>query len=145
MRKFIKFILFLLVIAVIGIQFIKVEKTNPPVTGDIKAPEEVKYIFKKACYDCHSNETKWPWYSKYAPVSWLIADDVEEGRKHLNFSEWETYDDTKKSKKKSDIWEQINEDEMPIKMYTYLHPGSILDISQKKTIKEWATKKRTWE
>ena len=120
MGKFIKYIFILLIIAVIGIQFIKVDRTNPPVIGDIKAPDEVKNIFKKACYDCHSNETKWPWYSHVAPVSWIIEDDVSDGRRHLNFSEWENYKDTRKSKKRDEIWDEVKDGDMPIKMYTYL-------------------------
>ena len=141
MGKFIKFIFVIIFFALIGIQFIKVDKTNPPVAGEIVAPEQVKNIFKTACYDCHSNETKWPWYSNIAPVSWLIEDDVVEGRKHLNFSEWEKYNDKKKSRKQEEIWEQISEDEMPLKIYTYLHPKSILDLNQKAIIKNWATRK----
>ena len=145
MGKFIKYIFILIIIAVIGIQFIKVEKTNPPVTGDIKAPAEVKNIFRNACYDCHSNETEWPWYSSVAPISWFIEDDVRDGRKHLNFSEWETYKDTRKTKKRGEIWDEVNEGSMPLKMYTYLHPKSNLDFNQKSIIKEWATKKKAWE
>ena len=145
MGKFIKYIFILIIVAVIGIQFIKVEKTNPPVTGDIKAPAEVKNIFRNACYDCHSNETEWPWYSSVAPISWFIEDDVRDGRKHLNFSEWETYKDTRKTKKREEIWDEVNEGSMPLKMYTYLHPKSNLDFNQKSIIKEWATKKKAWE
>lgn len=145
MRRFIKYLLFLLIIAVIGIQFIEDERTNPPVTGDLIAPSEVKNIFRKSCYDCHSNETSWPWYSKIAPMSWLIEKDVNEGRKHLNFSEWETYNDSHKAENKSEIWEEVNSEEMPLKNYTYLHPNSVLDYSKKSIIKEWATKKKAWE
>ena len=85
-----KFIIFLVVV-IIGIQFIPVERTNPPVVSDIDAPSEVKDILRKACYDCHSNETKWVWYTKIAPASFLAVKDVNEGREHLNFSEWGNY------------------------------------------------------
>lgn len=142
MKKFF-FILFLL--GIIGIQFFKIEKTNPPVTADLNAPDEVKTIFRNACYDCHSNETIWPWYSKVAPVSWILESHVKDGRKRLNFSEWEKYSDIKKSEMKKEIWEQINNDEMPIKMYTYLHSKANLDIIKKKTIQDWVTKKKPWE
>ncbi len=145
MRKFIKIFFAVIVLAFIGIQFVKVEKTNPPVTGDINVNSNLKNVFKNACYDCHSNETKWPWYSNIAPVSWLVADDVKEGRKHLNFSEWEKYNDTRKSRKREEIWEQVNEGEMPMKIYTYLHPSANLDVVHKNLIKEWATKKNPWE
>ena len=85
-----KFIIFLIVV-IVGIQFIPVERTNPPVQSDIDAPADVKAIFKKACYDCHSNETNWAWYTKIAPASFIAVDDVNTGRKHLNFSEWDKY------------------------------------------------------
>lgn len=137
MRRVFRMFLVLLFIALIGIQFIDVKKTNPPVTGEIDMPYDVKNILRSSCYDCHSNETKWPVYSKVAPISWLIADDVQSGRKHLNFSEWESYTDEKKAKKLKDIWEQISEDEMPIRTYTYLHPGTQLDIQEKQLVKKW--------
>ena len=69
-------------------QLVSFERTNPPVTGEIKAPGDVKPLLERACYDCHSNQTVWPWYSRIAPGSWLMHRDVIEGRKELNFSEW---------------------------------------------------------
>lgn len=78
MKKFIAF----LVVVFIGIQFIPVERTNPPVVSDIDAPSDIKDILRKACYDCHFNETNWAWYTKIAPMSLLTAKDVEEGRKN---------------------------------------------------------------
>ena len=129
----------------IGIQFIKIDKTNPPVTADLNAPAEVRTILRNACYDCHSNETIWPWYSKVAPVSWMIENHVKEGREKLNFSEWEKYSDTKKTEMKKEIWEKINSSEMPLQMYAYLHSKSNLDIMKKKLIQDWATKKKPWE
>lgn len=145
MGRFIKFFLVIIILAFIGIQFVEVEKSNPQVNANIKAPDKVKNILRDACYDCHSNETVWPWYSKVAPVSWILVDHVNEGRRHLNFSDWEKLYDSKKSELKKKIWDEINHDKMPLKMYTYLHSKSKLDIFRKKTIKEWATKKRPWE
>jgi len=141
MGRIFKVVVILLILAFVGIQFIDVEKTNPPVTAEIQAPQEVKNIIRKSCYDCHSNETVWPWYSNVAPVSWFISDDVNSGRKHLNFSDWERYNDVKKEKKMNDVWEQVNEGEMPLKAYTYMHPGTELDLTQKGIIKKWVTGK----
>lgn len=133
-------IIFLIIlVAIIGIQFINVDKTNPPVTADLNAPTEVKTILQKSCYDCHSNETKWPWYSKVAPISWLVASDVNDGRKHLNFSDWEKLYPAKQSKLKEEIWEEIEGDKMPPGNYTLLHPSAKLDLIKKQTIKKWAT------
>ena len=74
----------LIVVGILSVAF-PVDHTNPPVTGEIEAPEEVIAILRRACYDCHSNETKWPWYSYVAPVSWLVSDDVRDGRKTHEF------------------------------------------------------------
>lgn len=138
MRMFSKFMFFLIFVIFIGIQFIEVDRSNPPVTAEFKAPLSVLNIFRASCYDCHSNTTKWPWYSKVAPVSFLIASDVNEGRKELNFSIWENYGIDQRIKLKEDIWEEINEEKMPMKMYTYLHPASVLTIDQENIIKKWS-------
>ena len=127
----------LLVLAFIGIQFVEVERANPPVTADLNAPSEVKFILKNSCYDCHSNETVWPWYSKIAPFSWLIVKDVKGGRIHLNFSEWEKLYSDKRTKIKKEIWNQINQNKMPTDIYALIHPSAKLELTQKNVIKKW--------
>lgn len=139
MRRIRRTFFVLLILVFIGIQFVEVERANPPVTADINPPTEVKNIFKNSCYDCHSNETKWPWYSKIAPISWLIVNDVMDGRKQLNFSEWEKLYSANRNKLKKEILEQINKDEMPTDIYTIMHPGAKLDMIQKNTIKKWVS------
>jgi len=133
MKKFIAF----LVVVIIGIQFIPVERTNPPVQSDIDAPANIKAILKKACYDCHSNETNWPWYSKVAPISFLIVSDVNDGRKHLNFSEWGNYTD-KTEKVKEEIWEEVREENMPPWMYRVSHKEAKLTPEEKNLLRNWA-------
>ncbi|MHB8905489.1 MAG: heme-binding domain-containing protein [Melioribacteraceae bacterium] len=138
MRRVIFRIVFvLLVLVFIGIQYIEVDRTNPPVKADLDAPMEIKNIFRTSCYDCHSNQTKWPWYSKVAPISWMIVDDVNEGRRHLNFSEWGTLFSEKREDMKKKIWEELSADEMPPSKYTYLHPDASLEITQKNILKKW--------
>lgn len=137
-KKIIKFVLGFLAGLLIAIQFVKADRTNPPVTDEIVIPVDLKNIFKTSCYDCHSNETKWPWYSYVAPISFLIVDDVKEGREKLNFSEWEKYDDAKKNKLKEEIWEEVEKDDMPLPVYTFSHPDSKLDSTKKEKIKNWA-------
>jgi hypothetical protein len=127
----------LLVLAFIGIQYIEVDRTNPPVKADLDAPIEIKNIFRTSCYDCHSNQTKWPWYSKVAPISWMIIDDVNEGRKHLNFSDWGTLFSGKREELKKKMWEELTADEMPPGKYIYLHPSASLEITQKNILKRW--------
>src|SRR5271166_3000619 len=73
------------------IQLVPMSMTNPPITQDVAAPAPVELILRRGCYDCHSNETRWPWYARVAPVSWLVIRDVNRGRKHVNFSTWDKY------------------------------------------------------
>ncbi|HML96645.1 MAG TPA: heme-binding domain-containing protein [Thermodesulfobacteriota bacterium] len=127
-----------LIAAFIAIQFRTVERTNPPVHGDFKGPAEVKEVFQRACYDCHSNETKWPFYSYVAPFSWLVAKDVEEAREELNFSSWERTSSTRQSKKKKEIWKEVDKDKMPLWYYLPLHPGAKLSEHDKDIIRKWS-------
>ncbi|KAF0153059.1 MAG: hypothetical protein FD143_499 [Ignavibacteria bacterium] len=127
-----------LLLALVGIQFIEVERTNPPVTKELLASAEVKKILKDACYDCHSNETKWPWYSKVAPVSFLITNHVNDGRRHLNFSTWGNLFTPKQKEYKKEIWEEIERGNMPISHYTWLHPKAKLTPEQLQLIKSWS-------
>lgn len=136
MKKFIAFIVVLLV----GIQFIPVERTNPPVQSDIDAPLEVKAILKKACYDCHSNETNWVWYTKIAPMSFLAVKDVNDGRKHLNFSEWGSYTD-KTEKMMEEIWEEVREEKMPPWQYRIVHSEAKLTQEEKGILRNWVVNK----
>ncbi len=96
-----------IIVVLIGIQFVPVDKTNPPVTGEIKAPENVMQVLRTSCYDCHSNESVWPWYSNVAPVSWLVVNDVNEGREYLNFSQWQSYSGEDKAEDIEEIWEDV--------------------------------------
>lgn len=134
---YIKIIVAVLIIAVVGIQFVPVERTNPQVTGEIEAPAEVMDIFRRSCYNCHSNETVWPWYSRVAPVSWLVVDDVDEGREEMNFSEWSGYSEKKKGKKIHETWEEVSEGEMPMWYYLLLHPEAELSAADKETLRKW--------
>lgn len=136
MKKFIAF----LVVVIIGIQFIPIERTNPPVQSDIDAPSDVKAILKKACYDCHSNETNWVWYTKVAPMSFLAVKDVNDGREHLNFSEWGSY--TNKTEKMMDeIWEEVREEKMPPWQYRIVHSEAKLTQEEKNILRNWAVNK----
>lgn len=136
-KKIIYRILLGLLIVFIAIQFIAVEKTNPPVTGELNFPKEIKSVMQRSCYDCHSNETVWPWYSHIAPVSWLVSKDVVKGRDELNFSEWDKYSDKRRAKKIKEIWEEIEKGEMPMSIYIPLHPDAVLTAEDKELIKKW--------
>lgn len=133
-----KYILIVVVIILIGIQFIPVERTNPPVTSEITAPPEVKKILKESCYDCHSNETEWPWYSYVAPVSFFVANDVNHGREHFNLSEWNIIKPEDRVKVKEEMWEEVEEGEMPLSSYEIMHPDAELTKREKKILKDWS-------
>src|SRR5437764_11402850 len=85
--------------ALLAVQAFRIDRTNPPVEQDVAAPAGVEALLRRACYNCHSHETVWPWYSHVAPVSWLLAHDVSEGRRELNFSTWPAYRGAKKARR----------------------------------------------
>ena len=120
------------------IQLVRPAQENPAVTGAIQTPPEVMTLLKRACWDCHSNETVWPWYSQVAPMSWLVAKDVKDGRRHLNFSEWQGYEYGRKLKKLKEIGEEVEEGEMPMEFYVPLHPEAKLTAAEKTVLVEWA-------
>jgi hypothetical protein len=120
-------------------QFVPVDTSNPPVTAEIDAPADVKGILERSCYDCHSNETTWPWYSRVAPVSWLVAHDVEEAREHLNFSEWDQLSTEDQLEGIEEAWEEVEEGEMPLWFYLPLHPEARLSATDREVLKRWAT------
>jgi hypothetical protein len=126
------------IVVVAAIQLIPVRRTNPPVTADVSAPAEVETILRGACYDCHSNETRWPWYSRVAPVSWFIAHHIEEGRGDLNFSEWPVYDFKAQDEAFEDIRKQVSQGKMPLRSYRIMHPEARLTDAQRKVILKWA-------
>jgi cytochrome c551/c552 len=146
--KALKWTIAALAVACVAIQFVRPAKTNPPVEPGRRVeayqdvPAEVGAIFKRACNDCHSNQTNWPWYSNVAPVSWFVIDHVDHGRKHLNFSEWarstpEQADDLLKA-----ICQEVKQGSMPMDSYTMLHPDARLSDQDKKTICEWTARER---
>jgi Haem-binding domain len=126
-----------LAVLVLLMQVVPASRTNPPVDSEISVPAEVKVILTKACYDCHSHETKWPWYSKIAPLSWLISSDVEEGRKELNFSSWSSYSEARKAKKLKEIREELREGEMPPFMYVLMHREAALSTTELEVLNHW--------
>ncbi len=126
------------VVLFVAIELIPVERTNPPVEQEIDAPEPVLAILRRSCYDCHSHQTRWPWYSRVAPVSWLVAHDVEEGREHLNFSTWNRYSERERKKRIGQAWEEIEEGEMPLWTYLLLHGEARLSDDDKRVLEAWA-------
>ena len=147
MKKF----LYLLLIAVIAIQFFRIDTSVPEVSPasdfiSITNPSnEVESILKTSCYDCHSYETKYPWYSNIAPVSWWLKYHINDGRKHLNFSIWGEYSSKKADHKLEECVEEVEEGEMPLGSYTITHSEAKLNSSQKKLLEDFFQSLRTFE
>lgn len=138
-----KKVLYSLVAIIIVIQFIRIDKTNPDINSaddfiEITKPsEDIAILLKSACYDCHSFESTYPWYSNIVPVSWWVKHHINEGREELNFSKWSTYDAKKKDHKLEEIIEEVEEGEMPLKPYPITHPEARLSDSQKEEFIGW--------
>ncbi len=119
------------------IQLIRIDKSAP--AGNLSddfivseaTEENVAMLIKNACYDCHSHQTEYPWYAEVAPVSWWIKNHINEGRKHLNFSVWTTYNAKKQKHKLEECIEMMENNEMPLKSFTWTHPEAKLSDEQK--------------
>jgi len=125
-------------------QFIRPDRTNPPVdpaaelNAVVAVPAAVNELLRAACYDCHSNETVWLWYAHVAPSSWLCVRDANNGRRHLNFSDWGSYPPSKVDHKLEEIIEYVEDGRMPLPIYKPLHPEARLSDEDRALIIEWA-------
>lgn len=148
MKKILKIIAIVLFIAFIAIQFIRPDFTNPPIVQGqtlpetIQVPENVQAILKKSCNDCHSNETAYPWYSKIQPSAWFLKHHIDEGRQELNFSIWKTYEAKKQKRKLAEMCEQMEEKEMPLPSYLWIHWDAKLTEAEIKTVCDWTNAER---
>ncbi len=144
MVKILKVIAVVLVLAFIALQFYRPEMTNPPIVeaetiaASAQIPENVQTLLKRSCNDCHSNETVYPWYSNVSPFSWKLAEHIEEGRRELNLSVWNTYSGKKKRSKLDEICEQATTGEMPHNQYLWIHAEARLSEEDKKLLCDWA-------
>ncbi len=136
--------LIVLAAILIVIQFVRPEKNNNTTASadDINArytvPDDVQQILKKACYDCHSNTTQYPWYSNIQPVAWWLKDHIDEGKEELNFSEFGKRPLANQAKKLKKLAKELEEGEMPLDSYTWMHKEAILTESEKNTLINWA-------
>jgi len=144
MKKSILILLLVLILAFIILQFLKPGTINPKedknkfITSHLQIPDNIYKQMENSCFDCHSDRTNWPWYSKISPVVYLIKSDVDEGKEHLNFSLWGDYDKSRMLDKLDGIETQVQDDEMPMSIYLPLHPKAKLTENDKKNIIEWA-------
>ncbi len=142
-KKIFRFILMSLVAILIIAQSFRIDKTNPesdPTMDFIRMknpPNDIAEMLKVACYDCHSNQTKYPWYTNIAPFSWWIQGHIDHGRKHLNFSNWGTYSAKKANHKLEECYELVEETKMPLMSYWIAHPEAKLSTEQRAALVAW--------
>jgi Haem-binding domain len=134
-----------LFVFLIAIQIYQPARTNPPTIlsrtlwAHVQVPEEVRIPLKRACGDCHSNETVWPWYSRVAPISWVVVDDVNQGRRHMNLDNWEAQESPKQANDHlMDICKEITSAGMPPFSYRIVHRKSQLKIQERSAICSWS-------
>lgn len=145
MKRFFRSLLIVLLVLFILIQFYpKPQKNDSGLTvNDIhnvhQVPAVLDTVFKTSCYDCHSNNTVYPWYFNFQPVAMWLGNHINDGKKELNFSEFASYSIRKQYKKLEEINEQVKEKEMPLKSYTLIHSRAKLDDEQRLLITEWAS------
>lgn len=151
MLKILKWSVLVAAVIFAAAQFVRPARTNPPIVeaqtaqAHLKMTSEVEAVFRRACYDCHSNETRWPWYSNVAPASWFLIDHVDHGRRHLNFSDWAQ--SGRRSEKNpaaqlDEIYEQVKGGGMPLGSYLILHRDASLSDQDVKVICDWVKSER---
>jgi len=145
MKKIFKRILIALLIIFIAIQFIRPAKNRSEgisandISTKYPVPDSLQAILKVACYDCHSNNTRYPWYAEIQPVAWWLNNHIKDGKRGLNFSEFTSYRIKKQFHRLDDINKQVKKNEMPLSSYTLIHTDAKLTEGQKLAIAAWAT------
>jgi len=140
--KILKYFLIIALAAFIIIQFIRPNKNEGgyesvmAFENETKPSVQVATILKEQCYDCHSDQTQYPWYSEIAPASYWLADHIKDGKKHFNVSAWSEYSVKKKDHKLEELIEMVEDGEMPLDSYTWIH-GKLED-DDKKLLLQWA-------
>jgi hypothetical protein len=137
MKKLLTRVVLVVLVLLLAIQLIPVERTNPPVKLEIPAPAEAHALLERSCYDCHSNRTRWPWYSYVAPASWFVIRHVRDGRKDLNMTEWPLMDTEAQLFFLGEMKKQLEERNMPLESYLLLHWGARLGDAERDALLAW--------
>ena len=138
--KIVKIIALILLVGFVGIQFVPTDLNQSdtvPKTDFLlvnNTQENISALLQESCYDCHSNNTEYPWYNKVQPVAWVLEDHINEGKEELNFNEWDAYSNRRKNSKLKSIISQVKDDEMPLASYTLIHKDAKLSNSEKTLI-----------
>ncbi|SNZ01325.1 heme-binding domain-containing protein [Flagellimonas pacifica] len=144
--KVLKITIWAVLALLVGIQFIRptgnhsdlVPKTDFMKVNEV--PQNVKGILKTSCYDCHSNNTEYPWYNSIQPMAWILENHIEDGKEELNFNQWGEYSSRRKNSKLKSIINQVEDDAMPLSSYTLIHRDAKLSEAEKKTLLDWVSK-----
>ena len=144
LKRVLRALLLLMLLIFIAIQFYHpLPNSGGDESGNISrvfpVPDTIQSILKTSCYDCHSNHTNYPWYSKIQPVDWWLDHHIKEGKAELNFSVFATYSPRRQYRKFDEIKEQVDTEEMPLYVYTFPHPEAVLDESQKELLTQWTS------
>jgi hypothetical protein len=145
LMRVLRWILIVGVVCFLAAQFYRPARTNPAsdpsqaIESHLPVTPEVTATFDRSCNDCHSNKTRWPWYSNVAPVSWFVIDHVDDGRRHLNFSDWGRYNAREVDNLLQRICGEVKAGGMPLSSYTPMHPGSKISSEDVKTLCDWTT------
>ena len=139
-------VLILFLVSFIAMQFVRPDRTNPPAAAaaslTAKTPPDITALLDRACRDCHSNDTRWPWYSNVSPVSWFVANHVNHARSHLNYSEWNTYDSKEQDKFLRGMCDLTKREDMPLPSYLLIHRDATLSAADVTTLCAWSDKMR---
>ena len=147
-RKVLKWLAVAIAVGFLGLQFVRPARTNPAVdqtqtiNAHLQITPQVAAILDRSCHDCHSNTTRWPWYSNVSPASWFLVDHVDDGRSHLNFSEWGKLDKRQADDKLEEICEEVTDKLMPIDSYTWIHRSAKLSDADIKILCDWTEGER---
>ncbi|MEO6051246.1 MAG: heme-binding domain-containing protein [Pyrinomonadaceae bacterium] len=148
MKKIVKVFCVAILAGLVVIQFFGIDKTNPPVVqgetleSAVSVSPDASQIMVRSCNDCHTNTTIFPWYTYVQPVGWFMKNHIDDGRRKLNFSVFNTYPVKKKAKKLEEICEQVESKEMPLPSYLWIHRPAVLSESEAKALCDWAKQEK---
>lgn len=144
LKKILRVVAIVVALLFAGVQFVRPAKVNPPVEpgraleNHVTVTTEVAAVLSRACMDCHSNQTRWPWYSNVAPASWFVVDHVNHGRSHLNFSDWARWSPSESAEMLEQVCREVKRGQMPLESYVMLHPDAKLTPADVKTLCDWS-------
>jgi len=143
MKIVLKILVIVLAATFVVLQFFRIDQTNPPVNAAetidaaVEVPPDIQIILGRSCNDCHSNTTIYPLYANVQPSGWYVKDHIDDGRRHLNFSVFNTYPLAKKQKKLSEMCEQVRSSEMPLPAYLWIHRDAQMQPGEAEALCDW--------